>query len=33
MTSMPAKGHIVVLDAEPHSGKEYGGHNSNSDNI
>ncbi|GHP13582.1 hypothetical protein YK48G_10070 [Lentilactobacillus fungorum] len=33
MTSMPIKGDIVVLDAEPHSGKEYGGHDANFVNI
>lgn len=30
---IPKKGDIVIVDAEPHSGKEYAGHNDVSGNI
>lgn len=33
MNLIPQKGDIVVIDAEPHSGKEFGGHDKLSGNV
>lgn len=30
---MPKQGDIITIDAEPHSGKEYGGHDASNKNI
>jgi len=33
MSKVPLKGDIIVIDAEPHSGREYGGHESKTGNV
>lgn len=33
MINFPVKGDVIVLNAEPHSGKEFGGHNESSGNV
>lgn len=33
MSQIPKQQDIVVIDAEPHSGREYGGHNPKTGNI
>lgn len=32
-TVAPKQGDIITIDAEPHSGKEYGGHDARNNNI
>ncbi|BAP84866.1 cell growth regulatory protein [Paucilactobacillus hokkaidonensis JCM 18461] len=33
MHDVPEQGSLIYIDAEPHAGHEYGGHNSNMGNI
>lgn len=33
MNNFPSKGDIIIVDAEPHSGREYGGYDDIGGNI
>lgn len=33
MRAYPKQGDVIIIDAEPHSGSEYGGHDPNKGNI
>lgn len=33
MSTYPKQGDVIIIDAEPHSGSEYGGHDPSSGNI